>query len=303
MEYALLESQFITKSDAARIKNCTRNTLDKYIDKKKIDVQKIGKKWLVVVNDQFRQLQINNLDGHLLGLISEKDMPGLFYDEEDKVYGFNLRREWSKTVRYTADGEKYYDEYLRCYAKKRIKGKLHRIYIGGSFLKSLVHKKIEKYCDKHGIFFTSTILEKESNKDKIKGQHVGEHSVNNLANFSKNPIEWKGMKFRSISEKRIAEALEKTGAIFFPNCMARILTHKGRQNVEPDFLVCVNGKWGILEVDGEPYHPASRSCEDHERDRIFRINGIFLIERFDARDCFNNPERVVSRFLTILKNL
>ncbi len=72
-------------------------------------------------------------------------------------------------------------------------------------------------------------------------------------------------------------------------------------NREPDFLVCLGGKWGILEVDGEPFHPASRTVEDHERHRLFKQHGIRVVEHFDATKCYEAPQTVVKKFLEILK--
>jgi hypothetical protein len=92
---------------------------------------------------------------------------------------------------------------------------------------------------------------------------------------------------------RIAVALDRSGVLFLPNCMGRLSGSTGRKNLECDFLVCHEGKWGILEVDGEPYHPAKRAAQDHERDRLFKAHGIRVVERFDAREwpvSSNGPE-------------
>ena len=112
---------------------------------------------------------------------------------------------------------------------------------------------------------------------------------------------WNNLRFRSVSEMRIAEALDRTGVLFLPNCLARLTTSEGRKNREADFLVCFNGKWGILEVDGEPFHPATRTVEAHKRDRFFRSYGIQVVEHFDATECYNDPDRVVRDFLKLLK--
>ncbi len=120
-----------------------------------------------------------------------------------------------------------------------------------------------------------------------------------------NPIEnkpthsWNNLRFRSSSEIKIAEALDKAGVLFFPNCMARLGPIGERRNKEADFLICLDGKWGILEVDGEAYH--STAATDHERDRFFRAYGIRVIERFTASQCYNNAEAVIRRFLVLLK--
>ncbi|HYW18836.1 MAG TPA: pentapeptide repeat-containing protein [Nodularia sp. (in: cyanobacteria)] len=68
---------------------------------------------------------------------------------------------------------------------------------------------------------------------------------------------WENLRFRSKTEIKIAEALDRTGVLFVPNSLARLNTAKGRENKEADFLICYNGKWGVLEVDG-PFHTAER---------------------------------------------
>jgi very-short-patch-repair endonuclease len=111
---------------------------------------------------------------------------------------------------------------------------------------------------------------------------------------------WQNLNFRSESEVQIARALDREHVWFIPNCKAR-LGHGNRQNREADFLICHEGKWGILEVDGEPFHPPSRTVDDHERDRLFRTHGIRVVEHFDASECYQRPEQVVRAFLEILR--
>jgi len=53
---------------------------------------------------------------------------------------------------------------------------------------------------------------------------------------------WKNLRFRSQSETRIAQALERVGVLFLPNCLARLGAESGRSNKEADFLVCLDGK-------------------------------------------------------------
>jgi len=114
------------------------------------------------------------------------------------------------------------------------------------------------------------------------------------------PRVWSNLRFRSESEVWVAQALDRVGVLFLPNCMGRLGPAGGRRNREADFLICLNGKWGILEVDGEPFHPPSRTVEDHERDRLFKSHGISVIEHFDATRCFQNADNVVQEFLQIL---
>ncbi len=116
-------------------------------------------------------------------------------------------------------------------------------------------------------------------------------------------ITWKNLRFRSQSEIRIAQALEKAGVLFLPNCTAHLRGLDGSENKEADFLVCHRGKWGILEVDGEPFHPPSRTVHDHERDRLFHTYGITLVQHYDASACFNEPGSVVGQFLDLLSKV
>ncbi len=114
------------------------------------------------------------------------------------------------------------------------------------------------------------------------------------------PYTWNNLNFRSKTEIKIAEALDQTGVLFLPNCKARLNTPEGRRNLEADFLVCYEGKWGILEVDG-PHHTSLRRVEEQERERLFRHYRILIIERFDAERCYNQPDRIVQEFLQLLK--
>jgi hypothetical protein len=128
---------------------------------------------------------------------------------------------------------------------------------------------------------------------------ASEARVNNQAPFSKQPIIWNNLKFDSVSEVKVAGALDRAGVMFFPNAIAR-LGLDDRLNRIPDFLVCRAGKWAILEVDGERFHPATRAAEDHRRDRLFKSHGVSVIEHFDAEECYQDPDGVVKRFLDIL---
>lgn len=111
---------------------------------------------------------------------------------------------------------------------------------------------------------------------------------------------WQNLRFRSKTEIKIAEALDRAGVLFLPNSLARLTTPNGRVNKEADFLICYNGKWGVLEVDG-PHHTAERRVEEQERERIFKRNGIKVVERFDAERCYNNPDEVVQDFFYMIE--
>lgn len=111
---------------------------------------------------------------------------------------------------------------------------------------------------------------------------------------------WENLRFRSKTEIKIAEALDRTGVLFVPNSLARLNTPNGRENKEADFLICYNGKWGVLEVDG-PFHTAERRVEEQERERIFKKNGIKVVERFDSERCYINPDEVVQEFFKMIE--
>ena len=125
--------------------------------------------------------------------------------------------------------------------------------------------------------------------------------VHNQAVRGQAALSWRNLNFRSKSEIRIAQAFDSVSVLFMPNCLARLTAAGGRLNREADFLVCCEGKWGILEVDGEPFHPPSRTVQDHERDRLFKAHGITIVEHFDSGECLERPEEVVRRFLELLR--
>jgi hypothetical protein len=115
------------------------------------------------------------------------------------------------------------------------------------------------------------------------------------------PRTWAGMRFRSESELRLAQALDRAGVLFFPDALARLGPPRARQNREADFLVCWQGAWGILEVDGEPFHGQDREVANAERDQLFRQHGLVVMEHVDAARCFATPDRVVEAFLALLQ--
>lgn len=114
------------------------------------------------------------------------------------------------------------------------------------------------------------------------------------------PRMWSGIRFRSESELRIAQALDRAGVLFVPGALARLGLRGARQNREADFLVCAEGVWGILEVDGAPFHPDAQRDLDAARDHLFAQHGIGIIHHVDAARCFATPDAVVVEFLAML---
>lgn len=113
------------------------------------------------------------------------------------------------------------------------------------------------------------------------------------------PLEWNGLRFRSKSEMKIAQVLDQRKVLYFPNARGRLLDNYQRVNKEADFLICHEGRWGILECDGELYHQSA--AKDHSRDMVWNANGIWFIKRFSSTECYNNPEKVVDLFLEMLR--
>lgn len=133
-------------------------------------------------------------------------------------------------------------------------------------------------------------------RDTLRTVLSGENILNQGVLTSKAPLEYKGLYFRSKTEIKIAEALNRLNILYFPLPVA---CYKGR-NREPDFLICTQtGKWGILEVQGEPYHPASRADQDHDRARAFMHFGI-PVQFYPSEKCYNNPDWVIQDFLKVI---
>ncbi len=68
--------------------------------------------------------------------------------------------------------------------------------------------------------------------------------------------------------------------------------------LEPDFLVFYKGRSGILEIHGSEFHPAETAAWEHERRRRFIDLGVNEYEIYDATRCYEQPDRVVTDFLT-----
>jgi hypothetical protein len=109
---------------------------------------------------------------------------------------------------------------------------------------------------------------------------------------------WNDWEFTSESQVRIAEALDRVEAIFFPNTRGRFTTLKGRQNQEYSFLVCHEGKWGILAI--EPDASGGGVGNNERINPIFRAGGICAVEYYQHRQCCERPDKIVEEFLNIL---
>jgi hypothetical protein len=104
-----------------------------------------------------------------------------------------------------------------------------------------------------------------------------------------------GLNFRSKTEIRVYDALVRKGVLVFPLPLA--VMGQSRQYKEPDFVVCHNGKVGILEIHGDVWHTPETAAKEHERRRQFLNLGVSVYEIFGAERCWSNPDDVVDEFL------
>ncbi|RYZ93538.1 MAG: hypothetical protein EOP06_00420 [Proteobacteria bacterium] len=131
--------------------------------------------------------------------------------------------------------------------------------------------------------------------DRINGK-----SVNNQAAGGDSPIHfYENNRFRSVSEIKLAQELDRRKITYFPNCRARSHYNGKVGNVEPDFLIVHEGKCGIIEVDGDFFHKPDAAVKEHARDRAFRSKGL-IVERFPSKRCYETPAAVIDEFLSVL---
>jgi len=149
--------------------------------------------------------------------------------------------------------------------------------------------KSDSSVDLHG----TVIADYNTVSDEIIKAENG-HNQGILSKSEEGLYQWNDLCFRCEEQVKIAESLDRTSVLFFPNSKARLITPAGRQNQEPDFLIFHQGKWGILEIS----HPDTE--KDQTRDRQFASHGIRIIHYCDANRCTEEPDRIVQEFLEIL---
>ena len=117
---------------------------------------------------------------------------------------------------------------------------------------------------------------------------------------------WEGMRFASMEERLVAQALEKVKRkrsfklVYFPNCLARVLADNASVQIYPDFLICVNGKWAVLEVNGRQHNLPDQAERDNDRRNRLAKAGIPMFSYSAESIRFNNgegAERVIYDFL------
>lgn len=82
--------------------------------------------------------------------------------------------------------------------------------------------------------------------------------------------------------------------LFFPKVTARLTTPDGKQNQDSHFLICYQGKLGILVVDVED------AALEAATDGILQSQGIRHIQHYDVTECTAEPHGVVLEFLQLL---
>ena len=130
-----------------------------------------------------------------------------------------------------------------------------------------------------------------------------ESGLNNTSFKVEHTIAHDELRFRSRSEIAIYDELKRRDVLFFPNPAAMLgrVPPEAVERREPDFIVCHRGKWGLLEVSGEPWHSGAIStAKDHDRSRLFQHYGLVCVQHFDAARCRHSPADVVDEFLLLL---
>jgi hypothetical protein len=132
--------------------------------------------------------------------------------------------------------------------------------------------------------------------------------LNNGVFFQEKTILHDELRFRSKGEIAIYEELKRRDVLFLPNPAAVFGTSALEYGAilkrrEPDFLICLKGKWGILEINGDDFHSGIvKTTKDHERARSFQHYGVFFIQAYDLQSCKSDPVGVVDEFLKLLAN-
>lgn len=155
------------------------------------------------------------------------------------------------------------------------------------------------------LFFDDALKERIENISKQVAIVVatGEEKKTEPKDYYQGLKEYYGMYFRSDAEIAIAEALVDAKVLFFANARgyvsgerSPVSASKITGRLELDFLVFKNGKCICLEVDGSQHNTKGKIERDYVRDRLILKEGIPTV-RFTAKECFNQPKRVVEEFL------
>lgn len=109
--------------------------------------------------------------------------------------------------------------------------------------------------------------------------------------------EHRGIRYRSRTEIRVAEALDEANVLYFPLPLG--VRHYVRL-AEPDFLVVHLGRVGILEIDGPTHTPLTRAQESAKDAKLLQ-SGVRYIHHADVREVDKDAAAVVQNFLAMLR--
>lgn len=164
-----------------------------------------------------------------------------------------------------------------------------------------------KRYDADGFKFGTKIMEPEDDWRELvksliaRAKEPNQGVVTNIVRQKNDqePLKYNEMRFGSATEIRVAQELERRKILFFPLPLAvRAETGKNFQDHrEPDFLICHEGVWGILEV---AFHQG-RYEQDKQKDEWFKKSGILCVEHYTAEECYGKTTSVIDRFLSILE--
>jgi len=190
----------------------------------------------------------------------------------------------------------------------------HQIIQNNDSIKNIISEKFNFIAQGHiwpnmsrfPIIYRATLLEVEENWQRtmkyliINSKELNQGLITEKAFKKKGQktIIYNEIKFASQAEVRIAQELEVAGVLFFPLPLA-VRYETGNiyeDHREVDFLVCLQGIWGILEVS---YHQG-RYEKDKEKDAWFKKAGVLCVEHYTAEKCYNHPKTVVNEFLDFL---
>jgi very-short-patch-repair endonuclease len=161
----------------------------------------------------------------------------------------------------------------------------------------LAYQKISEELQEENLDLKEKLLLLEIQFENLVEREVERRLIANQGIKAKK-LTWEGLRFRSEPEREIAKVLDEMGIMFFPLASGRVMTEEGMKTREVDFLICSRGLWGILECDGEMWHPSA--AKDHKRDNDYKRNGLWFIQRFTDKECKKSPDKVVLQFLDML---
>ncbi len=161
----------------------------------------------------------------------------------------------------------------------------------------LAYQKISEELQEENLDLKEKLLLLEIQFENLVEREVERRLIANQGIKAKK-LTWEGLRFRSEPEREIAKILDEMGIMFFPLASGRVMTEEGMKTREVDFLICSRGLWGILECDGEMWHPSA--AKDHKRDNDYKRNGLWFIQRFTDKECKKSPDKVVLQFLDML---